>query len=77
MKVKQVVTTSYNYAYCSYTGIEFTDANGNEIAVTMSNDQYLDLEEKIVSKCNSIRKQREDEMAEKIAAQQQEDSDNE
>ena len=75
MKVKQVVITSYNYAYCSYSGIEFTDAEGNEIAVAMSNDQYLDLEEKIVSKCNSIRKQREEEMAEKIAAQQNEDAD--
>ncbi len=75
MKVKQVVSTDYNYAYCSYSGIEFTDANGNEITVAMSNDQYLDLEEKIVSKCNSIRKQREEEMAEKIAAQQNEDAD--
>ena len=75
MKVKQVVTANYNYAYCSYSGIEFADVNGNEITVAMSNDQYLDLEEKIVSKCDSIRKQREDEMAAKIAAQQNEDAD--
>ncbi len=75
MKVKQVVSTDYNYAYCSYNGVEFTDANGNDITITMSNDQYLDLEAKIVSKCDYIRKQREDEMAEKIAAQQNEDSD--
>jgi len=75
MKVKQVVTADFNYAYCSYSGIEFTDVNGNEVTVTMSNDQYLDLEEKIVSKCNYIRKQREDEIAEKIAAQQNEDVD--
>ena len=75
MKVKQVVTANYNYAYCGYSGIEFSDAHGNEITVTMSHDQFLDLEEKIVSKCNSIRKQREDEIAEKIAAQQNEDED--
>jgi hypothetical protein len=75
MKIKQVVNADYNYAYCSYTGVEFTDSNGNDITITMSHDQYLDLEQKIVSKCDSIRKQREDEMAEKIAAQQNEDAD--
>ena len=75
MKVKQVVTANYNYAYCGYSGIEFSDAHGNEITVAMSPDQYLDLEEKIVSKCNSIRKQREDEIAAKIAEQQNEDED--
>jgi len=75
MKVKQVVTANYNYAYCNYSGIEFADAHGNEVTVAMSYDQYLDLEEKIVSKCDSIRKQREDEIAEKIAAQQNEDAD--
>ena len=74
MKVKQVVNADYNYAYCSYNGIEFTDAHSNDITITMSHDQYLDLEQKIVSKCDSIRKQREEEIAEKIAAQQDEDS---
>lgn len=75
MKVKQVVTANYNYSYCGYSGIELSDAQGNEVTIVMSADQYLDLEEKIVSKCNSIRKQREDEIAEKIAAQQNEDAD--
>ena len=75
MKIKQVVNADYNYAYCSYNGIEFSDTEGNEITLAMSADQYLDLEEKIVSKCNRIRKEREDEIAEKIAAEQNEDTD--
>ena len=42
MQIKQVVSTQFNTAYCNYNGIEFTDAEGNEISVRMSDEQFLE-----------------------------------
>ena len=44
MKVKQTVTAKFNTAYTGWNTLEFTDEQGDEIHIRMTDDNYLDLE---------------------------------
>ena len=66
MKVKQVVEMKFNHAYTGWNCLEFNDQDGNEVSIRMSEDDYLSLEESIVTKCNRIRKERAEKAAELV-----------
>ena len=68
MQVKQVVTTKFNTAYTGWNTLEFTDEQGDEIHIRMTDDNYLDLELTLKSKADRIRKERADEAAEQQRA---------
>ena len=73
MKVKQIATVRYSAAYCSgYNGLEITDVDGTEIHIKMTNDEWLDLEDRVKDKCNRIREKRQGEIdqivTERVAA---------
>lgn len=73
MKVKQTVEVRYSSAYPNWSGLEITDTDGTEVTIKMTKDEWLDLESKIISKCNGIRKDRQGELDEiveqRVAAQ--------
>ena len=68
MKVKQTVTAKFNTAYTGWNTLEFTDEQGDEIHIRMTDDNYLDLELTLKSKADRIRKERADEAAEQQRA---------
>jgi len=73
VKVKQTVEVRYSAAYCGWQGLEITDVDGTEVNIKMSKDEWLDLEERVKSKCDSIRKERQSELddivEQRVAAQ--------
>ena len=73
MKIKQVITAVYHYSYCSYDGIEFTDANGNDIKIAMNDDQYLDFQYKINSKCEYILERRQEKLRKQMEELQEDE----
>jgi len=58
MKVKQTVTTKFYTAYTGWNSLEFTDENGNEIQIRMTDEDYLNLADTIMTKADRIRKER-------------------
>ena len=68
MKVKQTVSTKFQTAYCGWNSLEFTDENGDEIQIKMTDDDYLNLSDTLKTKADRIRKERADEAAEAARA---------
>ena len=67
MKVKQTVTTKFHNAYTGWNSLDFTDEQGDEIQIRMTDDDYLSLADTLQAKAERIRKER----AELAAEQQQ------
>ena len=59
MKVKQTVEVRYSSAYTGWNGLEITDVDGTEVVTKLTDDQWLDLEDRVKSKCDSIREKRQ------------------
>ena len=57
MKVKQVLTMNAEYIYCSYSGLEINDAAGDEAVIGLTKEQYFELEQKIIAKCDRYREE--------------------
>jgi len=58
MKVKQIVTTKFYQCYTGWNSLEFTDENGDEVQVRMTDEDYLNLADTIMTKADRIRKER-------------------
>ena len=58
MKVKQTVTTKFYSAYTGWNSLEFTDENGNEVQIQMTDDNYLSLAKTLGQKAERINKER-------------------
>ena len=71
MKIKQRVEMVYHHVYISYNGMELTDAEGNEVFVKMTDDNYLHLYDQLQYKVKRINKERQ-EAAEELLSQTQE-----
>ena len=63
MKVKQTVTTKFYTAYTGWNTLEFTDENGDEVQIQMTDDNYLSLSDTLKTKADRIRKERAEEAA--------------
>ena len=59
MKVKQTVEVRYSSAYTGWNGLEITDVDGTQVVTKLTDDQWLDLEDRVKSKCDSIREKRQ------------------
>ena len=68
MKVKQTVTTKFHNAYTGWNSLEFTDEQGDEVSIRMTDDDYLSLADTLQTKAERIRKERADEAAEAARA---------
>lgn len=69
MKVKQTVEVRYSSAYTGWSGLEITDTDGTEVTIKMTKDEWLDLESKIISKCDGIRKDRQEQVNDLVEQQ--------
>ena len=69
MQVKQTVTTKFHTAYCGWNSLDFTDEQGDEVQIRMSDDDYLSLSDTILNKANRIRKERQAEAEEAARAE--------
>ena len=72
MKVKQTVTTKFYTAYTGWNSLEFTDENGDEVQIRMTDEDYLNLSDTLLTKANRIRKERAEAAAE-LAKEDSED----
>jgi len=72
MKVKQTVTAKFYSAYTCWNTLEFTDENGDEIQIAMTDDQYISLADTLKTKADRIRKERAEAAAE-LAKENSED----
>tara|TARA_A100001201_G_C4044213_1_gene187666 strand:+ start:688 stop:906 length:219 start_codon:yes stop_codon:yes gene_type:complete len=63
MKIKQTVTAKFNTAYTGWNTLEFTDENGDEIQIQMTDDNYLSLAKTLGQKAERIQKERVEEAA--------------
>jgi len=67
MKIEQHVDIKYNWSYCTYNGLEIEDSDGNKILIRMSDDQVIDLTEKLNAKVEYINEKRKDKVEEQNA----------
>ena len=67
MKIEQHVEIKYNWSYCTYNGLEIEDADSNKILIRMSDDQVIDLTEKLNAKVEYINEKRKDKVEEQNA----------
>jgi dipeptidase len=68
MKVKTLVELKYDHAYTGWKALTFNDSDGNEVCITMTDDQYVALSKTLNDKAERIRKERADEAAEQQRA---------
>jgi hypothetical protein len=61
MKIEQRVNVKYNYGYCAYNGLEIEDMNSNKVLIEMTNDQWIELAEKLDAKREHINENRKKE----------------
>ena len=64
MKVKQTVSTKFYSCYTGWNSLEFTDENGDEIQIRMTDEDYLSLSDTLKTKADRIRKERAEAAAE-------------
>lgn len=67
MKIEQHVDIKYNWSYCTYNGLEIEDSDGNKILIRMSDEQIIDLTEKLNAKVEYINEKRKDKVEEQNA----------
>jgi hypothetical protein len=69
MKVKQTVTTKFHSAYTGWNSLDFTDDQGDEVSIKMTDEDYLSLAETLQAKAKRIRKERAELAAEEARAE--------
>ena len=67
MKIEQRVTMKYHYSYFAFGGLEIEDTSGNKIFVEMSDDQVMDLHERVEAKRQYILEKRKEKLEEQNA----------
>ena len=70
MKIQQRVTINYHYGSCNWNGLEIEDEKDNKILISMTDDQWIDLAERLNAKCEHINEKR----TEKLLKEQEEDA---
>ena len=60
MQVTQNVQTQFNTLYVGYNLLEFTDANGNEVRIDVSEDNILEIAKKFRCQEKSILDERKE-----------------
>jgi len=76
MKVKTLVELKYDHAYTGWKALTFNDSDGNEVCITMTDDQYVALSKTLNDKAERIRKERADEAAEQQRALEAKEKEN-
>jgi hypothetical protein len=62
MKIQQRVSMKYSYAHCNWNGLEIEDESDNKILISMTDDQWLDLAERLDAKREHILEKRKEKL---------------
>lgn len=62
MKIQQRVSMKYSYAHCNWNGLEIEDELDNKILISMTDDQWLDLAERLDAKREHILEKRKEKL---------------
>ena len=62
MKIQQRVTINYHYGSCNWNGLEIEDELDNKILISMTDDQWLDLAERLDAKREHILEKRKEKL---------------
>ncbi len=62
MKIQQRVTINYHYGSCNWNGLEIEDEKDNKLIITMTDDQWLDLADRLDAKREHILEKRREKM---------------
>ena len=74
MKIEQRVNIKYHYGYCAYNGLEIEDIDGNKILAEMTNDQWIELAERLDAKREYINEKRKEQLLKEQAEDANADS---
>ena len=58
MRVIQQVSATFKSCYNSWNSFNITDTSGDQIEIKLSDDQYLEIERSVITKCDAIREER-------------------
>jgi len=58
MKIKQTVEAKFSDFYIGWSGIQFTDNNGDEIKIEITDDQLITMSKALNEKAESIKEER-------------------
>lgn len=58
MKIKQTVETEFHSVHINWRSIIFSDLNDNEVSVSMTDDEFLQLADRLDNKKRNIQKER-------------------
>ena len=62
MKIHKRVSMKYGYAQCSWDGLEVEDEADNKIRIKMTDDQWLDLADRLDAKREYILEKRKEKL---------------
>ena len=62
MKIQQRVTINYHYGSCNWNGLEIEDERDNKLIITMTDDQWIDLADRLDAKREHILEKRREKM---------------
>lgn len=68
MKVKTIVEFKFNQVYTGWNSLDFTDSDGNQVQIKMTDEDYLSLADTTAKKAERIRKERQEEAEEAARA---------
>ena len=60
MKIKQVVNMRYGYAQCDWAGLQIEDEADNKVYIKMTDDQWIDLADRLEAKREHIIERRKE-----------------
>jgi len=64
MKIKQTVEAKFSNLYIGWNGLSFTDPNGDEVKIEITDNQILELAEVLNEKAESILESRKEQEVE-------------
>jgi hypothetical protein len=76
LEIKRSVSISYDTCYCSHSSMNFTDPEGNEVFIKVTDEQYLEIAARLDRKASYIENQRKSDLEEQIS-KLKEDKENE
>ena len=62
MKIEQRVTIDLHSTWCGYNSLEIEDVNENKVMIRMTDDQFVELAERLAAKKEYILEKREEKM---------------
>ena len=64
MKIEQRISMDFHSAWCGFNSLEIEDVKENKVAIRMTDDQFIELAERLEAKREYILEKRKEKFAE-------------